>query len=63
MHAVPEGHQPVVCGGTDGGSRRGALEPAQAHRLEGAALSRRASSSVSGSNTTTIDSLFYDLHY
>lgn len=47
VHAVPEGHKPVVCGGADGCSRRRALESTQAHCPEGAALCRCASSAVS----------------
>lgn len=50
VYAVPEGHKPVVCGGTAGCSSSGALESAQAHRLEGAALCWCASSTVSGSD-------------
>lgn len=45
--AVPEGHKHVVCGGTDGCGCCGALESAQAHRLEGAAPSWCATGSVS----------------
>lgn len=56
VYAVPEGHKPAVCGGTDGCSSCGTLESAQAHRFEGAALSWRASSTVSGSHTSTADS-------
>lgn len=51
VRAIPEGHKHVVCGGPDVCGRCGALEPAQAHRLEGAALGRCASSTVSHSLT------------
>ncbi len=51
VHAVPDGHKPVVCGGTDVCSSCGALESAQAHRFEGAALCWCASSTVSGSDS------------
>ncbi len=50
VHAVPKGHKHVVCGGIDVCSRRGALEPAQAHRFEGATLGWCASSAVSGAD-------------
>lgn len=56
VYAVPEGHKPAVCGGTDGCSSCGTLESAQAHRVEGAAPCWRASSTVSRSHTTA-DSL------
>lgn len=51
VHAVPEGHQHALRGGSDGRGGGGTLEPAQAHRTESAALCRGASSAVSGSCT------------
>lgn len=50
VYGVPEGHKPAVFGGIVGRSSRGALESAQAHRLEGAARRWCASSAVSGSD-------------
>lgn len=51
VYAVPERHQYALCGGSDGRSGCGTLEPAQTHRAEGAAFCRGASSPVSGSHT------------
>lgn len=47
VYAVPEGHQHAVCGRADGGHRRGALEPPQTHRTQGAAAGRGPTRPVS----------------
>lgn len=52
VYAVPEGHQHVVCGRTDGGGGSGALEPAQTHCPSSAALCRGAPRSVSDPQLT-----------
>lgn len=52
VHAVPEGHQHAVSGWADGGRGRGAVEPPQTHRAEGAAADRGPTRPVSPNSTS-----------